>query len=136
MIILSFRVTLWNVLPILSQYWSSSSGRFRDTRPNRGVKKNHFLHLVEDHSFNRQKLLFHTQSEEEKQKKQLFLLRGSFMQKTYFWLKKKKVLKLAEFSVTKPASSRLEPRTADSIQKTHSQMNSLIPQPLRRKVLD
>lgn len=33
-IILSFNVTLWKVRPILSQYWSSSSGRFLDTRPN------------------------------------------------------------------------------------------------------
>lgn len=32
-IILSFNVTLWKVRPILSQYWSSSSGRFLDTRP-------------------------------------------------------------------------------------------------------
>lgn len=59
------------------------------------------------------------------------------MEKAYFWLKKIfKVLKSAEFSVTKPASSRLEPRSADSIQKTHSEMNSLIPQPLRREILD
>lgn len=63
-IILSFSVTLWKVLPILSQYWSSSSGRFRDTRPNR--EKNHFLHPVESHSFNRQLFLFHIDSEKEK----------------------------------------------------------------------
>lgn len=33
-IILSFKVTLWKVRPILSQYWSSSSGLFLDTRPS------------------------------------------------------------------------------------------------------
>lgn len=33
-IILSFNVTLWKVRPMLSQYWSSSSGRFLDTRPS------------------------------------------------------------------------------------------------------
>lgn len=57
-IILSFSVTLWNVLPILNQYWSSSSGRFRDTRPNR--KKKSF-----PPPGNGQLLLFHTDSEKE-----------------------------------------------------------------------
>lgn len=33
-IILSFKVTLWKVRPMLSQYWSSSSGLFLDTRPS------------------------------------------------------------------------------------------------------
>lgn len=33
-IILSFKVTLWKVRPMLSQYWFSSSGLFLDTRPS------------------------------------------------------------------------------------------------------
>lgn len=48
-IILSLSVTLWKVLPILSQYWPSSSGRFLDTRPSR--KNNDCNYLVKAHFY-------------------------------------------------------------------------------------
>ena len=90
---------------MLSQYWSSSSGRFRDTRPNK--EKKNFLHLVEGPSFKRQLLLFHIDSKKERQKRQHFQF-GNFLEKKYSWLKKKKVLKVEDFSVTEPASRGLE----------------------------
>lgn len=39
-IILSLQVTLWNVRPMLSQYWFSSSVWIRDTNPKEDRRKN------------------------------------------------------------------------------------------------
>lgn len=55
-IILSLSVTLWKVLPILSQYWPSSSGRFLDTRPSR--KNNDCIYLVKAHFYHSLAFLF------------------------------------------------------------------------------
>lgn len=90
---------------MLSQYWSSSSGRFRDTRPERWKKIIFYMWLqvipLTGNCLSR--------IDSEKETKEILSLEGSFVEKRYPLVKKKnvKVLKLADVSVmNQPATDQ------------------------------